>query len=198
MKKIKSAEELEQFRSKIQAGRDPNNPCIAICAGTGCLALGSDKIIAAFKKEISKQNLDAKVTTIRETGCPGFCEQGPIVVIYPEEICYLRVTVKDVPEIISKTIINKEVIERLVYTDPASGEKIIKDSEIPFYKKQERLIIGNNINIDPKSIEDYIAIDGYSALSKVLVQKSPEKVIEEVKNAKLRGRGGGGFDTGWK
>ena len=90
MKKVKSPEELEQFRSEIRAERDPKTPCIAICAGTGCLALGSDKVIAAFKEEISKQGLDADVATTRETGCPGFCEQGPIVVIYPEEICSQR------------------------------------------------------------------------------------------------------------
>jgi NADH-quinone oxidoreductase subunit F len=198
MKKIKSPEELEQFRSEIQAGRNPKTPCIAICAGTGCLALGSDKIIDAFKEEISKQGLDTDVATIRETGCPGFCEQGPIVVIYPEEICYLRVAEKDVPEIISKTVINKEVIERLAYKDPTSNKRIIKNFDIPFYKKQKRYIIGNNINIDPRSIEDYIATDGYSALSKVLFNMSQENVIEEVTKANLRGRGGGGFPTGLK
>jgi NADH-quinone oxidoreductase subunit F len=198
MKKIESPEELKQFQNDIQAKRDPNQTCVAICAGTGCLALGSDKIIAAFKKEIVKQGLGAKVTTIRETGCPGFCEQGPIVVIYPEEICYLRVAVKDVPEIVSKTVINKEVIERLVYKDPATKEKIVKDSEIPFYKKQKRYVIGNNINVDPRSIEDYMATGGYSALAKAFSGMSPESIIEEVKTANLRGRGGGGFPTGWK
>ena len=198
MKKIKSPEELEQIRREIQAKRDPQMPCIAICAGTGCLALGSGKIIAAFKEEISKQGLDADIATIRKTGCPGFCEQGPIVVIYPEEICYLRVAEKDVPEIISKTLINKEVIERLVYKDPATNKRIVKNSDIPFYKKQKRYIIGNNINIDPRSIEDYIAIGGYSAMSKVLFNMSQENVLQEVTKANLRGRGGGGFPAGLK
>ncbi len=198
MKKIKSPEELEQLQKDIQAKRDPKQTCIAICAGTGCLALGSDKIIAAFKEEIARQGLEANVTTIRETGCPGFCEQGPIVVIYPEEICYLRVTVKDVPEIVSKTVINKEVIERLVYKDPVTTERIVKDSDIPFYKKQRRYVIGNNIHIDPRSIEDYMATGGYSALEKVFRGMSPESIIEEIKTANLRGRGGGGFPSGWK
>ncbi len=198
MKKIKSPEELEQLQKDIQAKRDPKQTCIAICAGTGCLALGSDKIIAAFKEEIARQGLEANVTTIRETGCPGFCEQGPIVVIYPEEICYLRVTVKDVPEIVSKTVINKEVIERLVYKDPVTNERIVKDSDIPFYKKQRRYVIGNNIHIDPRSIEDYMATGGYSALAKVFRGMSPESIIEEIKTANLRGRGGGGFPSGWK
>lgn len=195
--KIKSPEELEKFRYDIKSKIDDKATCIAICAGTGCLALGSEKIIAAFREEISKRDL-GKTVSIKETGCPGFCERGPIVVIYPEETCYLRVAVADVPEIVSRTVMNKEIIERLVYTDPNSGEKISKDSEIPFYKKQKRLIIGNNIHIDPRRIEDYLAVNGGSALCKALFQMSPEEVIEEIKEARLRGRGGGGFSTGEK
>ena len=201
MNKIKSPEELKKLQNDIKAGKDSKKPCIAVCAGTGCLALGSDKVIDAFKKELRKKDLEKEVgvsVSIRETGCPGFCEQGPIVVIYPEEICYLKVSSEDVPEIIEKTIIKKEVIERLVFTDPATNKKIIEDSEIPFYKKQKRLLIGNNINIDPRSIEDYLASDGYSAVAAVLFNMEPEKVIEEITEAKLRGRGGGGFSTGWK
>lgn len=197
MKKIKSSEELEKFRNEIAAEKDPQKPCIAICDGTGCLALQSDKIITAFKEEIKKSGLESEVS-IRETGCPGFCEKGPIVVMYPDEITYLRVGLGDISEIISKTIINKEVIERLIYTDPNNGKKVIQDSEIPFYQKQKRFLIGNNIHIDPRSIEDYIAINGYSALPKALLQMSSEKVIEEIIQSKLRGRGGGGFPTGWK
>ncbi|WAC07604.1 MAG: NADH-quinone oxidoreductase subunit NuoF [Thermodesulfobacteriota bacterium] len=197
MKKIKSPQELEIFRREIVSKRDPHKPCIAICAGTGCLALQSDKIIDSFKEEIQKQGLQEKVD-LRETGCPGFCEKGPIVVIYPEEITYLRVKMEDVSEIIAKSVTGQEIIERLVYADPASGNKVIKDSEITFYKKQKRFLIGNNILIDPRNIEDYFALNGYSALSKVLFQMSPEKVIEEIIKSKLRGRGGGGFPTGWK
>jgi len=144
-----------------------------------------------------KNGLQNKVD-LKETGCPGFCEKGPIVVIYPEETCYLRVSNKDVPEIISKTLINKEIIDRLVYTDPNTKEKIIKESEIPFYKKQMRNLIGNNIHVDPRSLEDYLAVGGYSALAKALSSMNPEGIIKEVINSKLRGRGGGGFPTGWK
>ena len=197
MMKIKSLGELEQFRSNIRAGIDKWETCIAICAGTGCLALGSQRIIAAFREEIHKKDLEGNVL-IRETGCPGFCERGPIVVIYPEEICYLRVTMEDVPEIISRTVLKGEIIERLVYTDPNTGEKITKDSEIPFYTKQQRMIIGNNIHLNPRCIEDYIAIGGGSALCKVLFQMSPDEVIKEITEAGLRGRGGGGFSTGRK
>ncbi|MGB6873330.1 MAG: NADH-quinone oxidoreductase subunit NuoF [Dehalococcoidia bacterium] len=197
MARIKSSAELEELRQEILSKRDPNKPCIAICSGTGCLALGCNKVITAFKKEIKKQGLEADVD-IRETGCPGFCEKGTVVVIYPEGICYLQVKPEDIPEIISQTIKGKKVVERLVYTDPSSGEKVIYESEIPFYKNQKRCLIGNNIKINSKSIEDYLALGGYRALAKALFEMTPGQVLEEVKKANLRGRGGGGFPTGRK
>ncbi len=197
MKKIKSPEELDRLRNEIKARRESQKPCINVCAGTGCLALGSEKIIKAFQEELSKRGLVNEVL-LKGTGCPGFCEKGPIVVIYPDEITYLRVRLEDISEIISKTIINKEIIERLVYVDTNTNKRVIQDSEIPFYKKQKRFLLGNNIHIDPRSIEDYIAINGYSALSIALFQMTPEKVIDEITASKLRGRGGGGFPTGRK
>ena len=154
-------------------------------------------MIAAFKAEIEKQGLKTAVDT-KETGCPGFCERGPVVVIYPEEICYLQVKPEDVPEIVSQTIKEKKVVDRLLYVDPTTGEKATHESDIPFYKNQVRNIIGNNIKIDPKSIDDYLALGGYSALAKVLSQMTSEQVLEEVKKSNLRGRGGGGFPTGRK
>ena len=169
MPRLNSPAELEKLRQSILSKRDPNKPCIAICAGTGCLALGCNKVIAAFKEEVKKQGLEASVD-LRETGCPGFCEKGTVVVVYPEGICYLQVTPKDVPEIISQTVIEKKVIDRLLYTDPNTGEKAVHESEIPFYKHQKRSLIGNNSKIDPRSIEDYIALGGYSALAKALFQ----------------------------
>jgi NADH:ubiquinone oxidoreductase subunit F (NADH-binding)/(2Fe-2S) ferredoxin/ferredoxin len=197
MTRLNSPIDLENLKKSIAAQRDPNKPCIAICAGTGCLALGCDRVIAAFKDEIKKQGLEAKVD-IRETGCPGFCEKGTIVVIYPEEICYTQVKQTDVPEIISKTIISNEVIDRLLYSDPVTGEKIVHESDIPFYKNQMRLVIGNNIKIDPRKIEDYFAVDGYSALAKALYEMTPIQVLDEIKKSNLRGRGGGGFPAGRK
>ena len=197
MPRINSAAELEELRKGILSKRDPNRPCIAICAGTSCLALGNDRVISAFEEEVKKQSLEAKVD-IRATGCHGFCEKGPNVVIYPEEICYIEVTPEDVPEIVSQTVIGKKVIDRLVYTDPNTGEKAAHQSEIPFYKNQMRHLIGNNSKIDPKSIDEYLALGGYSALSKSLFEMSPEQVLEEVKKANLRGRGGGGFPAGLK
>jgi len=197
MPRINSAAELEELRKGILSKRDPNRPCIAICAGTSCLALGNDRVIRAFEEEVKKQSLEAKVD-IRATGCHGFCEKGPNVVIYPEEISYVQVTPEDVPEIVSQTVIGKKVIDRLVYTDPNTGEKAAHQSEIPFYKNQMRHLMGNNSRIDPKSIDEYLALGGYSALSKSLFEMSPEQVLEEVKKANLRGRGGGGFPAGLK
>ena len=197
MPRINSPAELEDLRKSILSERDPNKPCITICAGTGCLALGSDRVISAFEEEIENQALETKVD-IRETGCPGFCEKGPIVVIYPEEICYIEVRPEDAPEIVSQTVVEKKVIDRLLYTDPNTGEKALHEYEIPFYKNQMRLLIGNNTKIGPKSIDDYLALGGYSALSKSLFEMTPEQVMEEVKGANLRGRGGGGFPAGTK
>ncbi len=197
MPKINSPAELEELRKGILSKRDADKPCIAICGGTGCHSLDNQRIISAFKEEIGKQALEAKVD-VRETGCPGFCEKGPIVVIYPEEICYIEVTPEDVPEIVAQTVIDKKVIERLVYTDPDSDEKAVHEYEIPFYKSQMRLLTSNNIKINPKSIDDYLAIGGYSALAKVLLTMSPEQVITQIKESGLRGRSGGGFPAGRK
>lgn len=197
MPRIESSAELERFRTDILSQRDPNKPCIAVCTGSGCLALGAANVVSAFKEEIKKQGLETQVD-VRETGCPGFCERGPLLVIYPEELCYLRVQPGDVEEIVSQTIREKKVIDRLLYVDPITGEKVVHESEIPFYKNQVRLLIGNNIRLDPNSLDDYLAVDGYSALSKALFQETPEQVIDLVKKSGLRGRGGGGFPSGNK
>ena len=197
MSRINSPAELEEFRKGILSKRDPNKPCITLCSGSACHATGSGEVAASIEEEIKKQGLSAEVD-IRKTGCHGFCERGPIIVIHPEEICYLQIEPKDVPEIVSQTIKEKKVIERLLYTDPGTNGKIIHESEIPFYKNQERLVFGSNGNIDPKSIDDYLTIGGYSALAKVLSGMTSEQVLEEVKKSNLRGRGGGGFPAGRK
>jgi NADH:ubiquinone oxidoreductase subunit F (NADH-binding)/(2Fe-2S) ferredoxin/NAD-dependent dihydropyrimidine dehydrogenase PreA subunit len=197
MARLNSPEELASFRQDILAKRDPDKPCISICAGSGCIASGANEVIAAFQAEIEKQGLSASVDT-KGTGCPGFCERGPVVVIYPEEICYLQVTPEDVPEIVEQTIKEKQVVERLLFEDPATGEKAVHESDISFYRHQQRNLISNNIKIDSKSIDDYIANGGYSALGKVLSGLGPEEVLEEVKKSNLRGRGGAGFPAGIK
>jgi NADP-reducing hydrogenase subunit HndC len=197
MSLINSPAELEEFRKNVLSKRDPNKPCITLCSGSACNASGSIEVAAAIEEEIQKQGLRADVD-IRRTGCHGFCERGPIVVIHPEEICYFNIVPKDVPEIVSETIKEKRVVERLLYTDPSTNEKIIHESEIPFYKYQERIVFGFNSKIDPKSIEDYLAIGGYAALAKALTGMTADQVLQEVKKANLRGRGGGGFPAGNK
>ncbi len=188
---------LEKLRAKVIESRDKEKTCITICGGTGCHAYGCVEIAQEFKDEIRKQKLEKKID-IRVTGCHGFCERGPIVVIQPEGIFYQRVKNKDIKEIISKTAIEKKVISRLLYKEPQTGEEIEKEKEVPFYKKQKRIIFGRNGFIDPTDIEDYIALDGYKAVSRALFEMEPEEIISEVKKSGLRGRGGGGFLTGKK
>ena len=197
MNRLSSPDELEAIRKSIIKGRRPNKPCITVCGGTGCHTLGSEKVAAAFKQEIKQQGLKTKVD-IRTTGCHGFCERGPLVVIKPENIFYQWVKVEDVAEIISETVLKGNIIDRLLYTDPNTGKKVTLEQEVPFYKKQRRLVFGNNGLIDPNNIDDYLALDGYAALSKALFKMSTEAVIEEVKKSGLQGRGGGGFPTGIK
>ncbi|MBC7130950.1 4Fe-4S binding protein, partial [Candidatus Bathyarchaeota archaeon] len=197
MKKLKSPEDLENFRKEVLSKIDPNRPKIVICISTGCQALGAQDVLEAFKEELKNQGLEDKVD-VKCSGCLGFCEGGPRVVIYPGGIYYFRVKPSDVPLIISKTLLNNEVLSHLLYVDPATGKVAEKLSEVPFYKYQNRLLLESNEKVDPTSIEDYIAHGGYSALVKALFQMTPEQVIEEVKKSNLRGRGGGGFPTGLK
>ncbi len=197
MTRIKSPAELEEFRTSILSQRDPDKPCLTLCSGSACHATGSGEVAESIQAEIENQGLYGAVD-VRRTGCHGFCERGPIIVIHPEEICYFQITPEDVPEIISQTIKEKKVVGRLLYTDPDTHDKIIHESEIPFYKNQQRLVFGSNGSIDPKSIDDYLAIGGYSALAKAFSQMTPEKVLDEVKKSNLRGRGGGGFPAGRK
>jgi NADH-quinone oxidoreductase subunit F len=195
-KRLNSVAALEALRKAIVAGRDPDKPCITVCGGTGCLALGARDVIAGFKREIKKGGLERKLA-LRITGCPGFCEKGPLVVIKPENILYQQVKAGDAAEIVSETV-KGNIVDRLLYTDPDTGKKTTYESDVPFYKKQKRLLLGNNSNIDPTVIEDYLALGGYAALGKVLSGMTPEGVIDEVKKSGLRGRGGGGFPTGTK
>jgi NADH-quinone oxidoreductase subunit F len=195
-KRLNSVGELEALRKAILALRDSRQPCITVCGGTGCLALGVREVITGFEQEIKKGGLEEKLA-LRITGCPGFCEKGPLVVIKPENIFYQQVKAADAAEIVSETV-KGNIIDRLLYADSDTGKKVIHESDVPFYKKQKRLLLGNNSSIDPTDIEDYLALGGYAALGKALSNMTPEGVIDEVKKAGLRGRGGGGFPTGDK
>ena len=197
MRKLSSAVELEQWRDQILSQRRAEKPCISICGGTGCHAYRSEDVADALAEEIERQGLSGEVE-LKVTGCHGFCERGPLVAVYPQKIFYQRVTRDDVPDIVAGAIMKRKIINRLLYVDPVSGKKAKFEHEVPFYKKQQRLVFGNNGIIDPKSVEDYMAIAGYSALSKVLFEMQPEGVIEEMRKSGLRGRGGGGFPTARK
>jgi NADH-quinone oxidoreductase subunit F len=196
-KRVESAAELEKLRQSILSKRDTSRTCISVCGGTGCRASGAEAVVEAFLDEIERRELQVTVE-MKETGCHGFCERGPVVVIRPKRIFYQRVKPEDIPEIIAETVLKGNIIERLLYVDPATQEKIIYEPDVPFYKRQTRTIFGANGEIDPTNIEDYIAVGGYSALSKVLSGMKPQQIIDEIKKSGLRGRGGGGFPTGRK
>jgi NADH-quinone oxidoreductase subunit F len=195
--KLSSQKELIDLREEILRGRDPNKLCVTICGGTGCRAWGGEEVRLRFIEEIRKQGLAGQADVLR-TGCHGFCERGPVVVILPQEIFYQQVAVEDVPEIVSETLLGGRVIQRLLYVNPATGRTVTYDHDVPFYELQMRRVFSDNGRIDPTEIRDYIARDGYSALSKVLFSMTPEQVIEEVEKSGLRGRGGAGFPTGTK
>ncbi|HLD36326.1 MAG TPA: NADH-quinone oxidoreductase subunit NuoF [Planctomycetota bacterium] len=197
MKKIKTPAELKSLRKSIVDKTDSSKTGILICKSTGCSAFGADSIVEGFKNEIRKKGLVEKVE-VKITGCHGFCERGPILVIQPKGIFYQRCKPEDIAEIVSKTLIKGEVIERLLYVDPVTGKRIIYEKDVPFYNRQKRLVFEHSGKIDPTNIEDYMAVGGYSALAKVLSGMKPEQVIDEVKKAGLRGRGGAGFPTGIK
>lgn len=139
--RLTSPQELEALRASIIKTRDAQKPCITVCGGTGCHSFGSEGVTDAFKKEIERQKLGAKID-IKVTGCHGFCEKGPVVVIKPKNIFYQQVKAEDIPEIVSETVVKGNIIDRLLYTDPGTGQKITYEHEVPFYKEQKRLEIG--------------------------------------------------------
>lgn len=189
--------QLEETKARILLTRAAWKSSITVCGGTGCHAQGGTKIVQAFREEIKNQALDGSVE-LRTTGCHGFCEQGPIVVIHPEGIFYSRLKAEDVPEVVTETIVNNRIVERLLYTVPKKKHRIISEKDVPFYQKQKRVVFAHNGLIDPTDIRDYIALDGYQALVKTLQTMTPEDVIAEIKASGLRGRGGAGFPTGRK
>ena len=169
---------------------------ILICGGTGCHASRSAEIFIKFQEILEQKNLTDRYKPIR-TGCFGFCEQGPIVKIIPDNTFYVRVSIDDVSEIIDNHLINNNKVDRLLYKLPTTGEHIPDSKHMPFYKQQMRIALRNCGMIDPENIKEYFARDGYSALAKVL-KSTPEEVIDTIIKSGLRGRGGGGFPTGLK
>lgn len=170
---------------------------VLVCGGTGCTSSGSQQIIDVLDEEIKKHGIQNEVNVIK-TGCFGLCELGPIMIVYPEGSFYSRVDVKNIPEIVSEHLVNGNVVTKLLYKDTVKGDSIISLNETPFYKKQMRVALKNCGVISPECIDEYIAMDGYFALAKVLSEMQPEDVIKIIKDSGLRGRGGGGFPTGVK
>ncbi len=195
-KPLSSPADLLREREQLRKRRSPTAKCVRVCIGTGCAARGSRRLHELFA-EAAKQT-GAKVEAVTSVGCHGFCERGPIVVVEPGEILYQRVEEPDVAEIFRETVLSGRIVERLLYEDPATGAKAKTADEIPFYRAQERIVLAHNGVIDPKSIGDYIAVGGYTALAKALSTMTPEEVLSEVERSGLRGRGGGGFPTGRK
>ncbi|MDR3595008.1 NADH-quinone oxidoreductase subunit NuoF [Clostridium sp.] len=198
--------DLINIRNSYKIGFQKQKKKILICAGTGCVAGGSLEIYDEFLRLMKEKDIDCQVTLekephdetvgIKKSGCHGFCEMGPLVKIEPFGYLYIKVKVEDCEEILDKTIIKDECVERLAYTK--NGEIYRKQEEIPFYEKQTRLALEHCGQIDSTSIEEYFAIDGYSAFEKVLFDMDSDEVIKQIEESNLRGRGGGGFPAGRK
>jgi NADH-quinone oxidoreductase subunit F len=196
---INTLSDLEDLRQTILSKRDPNKTVVKICCSTGCRAGGALKILEGCKQKIADRGLEDEIE-VKKTGCRGFCENGPVMAIEPADIFYNKVDPNDVPDIVFETLVHGRPVDRLLYTDPETKNKIMREKDIPFFGKQVRRVLANCGKIDPTNIEDYIAAGGYQAIGKVLSKMTPEQVIDEVTVAKLRGRGGAGFPTGvkWK
>jgi NADH-quinone oxidoreductase subunit F len=191
---------IAKFRNrqkKLASALDDSKKMIALCGGTACTAFVTPEVREAFEAEIRKRGLEKRVP-LRIVGCPGFCEQGPVAVIKPENIFYRKIEVKDVPRIIEESVLGGQTIEGLLYLDPATKETVVRDEDIPFYASQERRVFALCGVVDPLDLEEYIAHDGYTAAARALGDMAPEDVIDEVRQAGLRGRGGAGFPTAVK
>ena len=170
---------------------------LLLCSGTGCQASGSQEVREALKKELARHHLENEIRII-ETGCNGFCAQGPLMIVQPEDIFYQKLTAEDIPHLVEEHFLKGRPVKRLFYKEPASAETIPTMDDIPFYSKQRLIVLKNRGVIDPENIDEYIARDGYVGLGKALLEMTPQQIIQEVKTSGLRGRGGAGFPTGLK
>lgn len=170
---------------------------VLVCTGTGCTSSDSRPVYAGLQKELADKGLDKEIKLV-ETGCFGFCNLGPIIVVYPEGIFYCQVKPQDVKEIVEEHFVKGRVVQRLLYQEQEKEVKTQEFEDIGFFKYQKRIALANCGHINPEVIEEYIARDGYFALAKVIREMTPQQVIDEMKKSGLRGRGGGGFPTGTK
>ncbi|MDR0841834.1 MAG: NADH-quinone oxidoreductase subunit NuoF [Acidobacteriota bacterium] len=197
MTRIATPSDLVKLRDQLNAQRNSKETWLAVCAGTGCRACGAMALAEKFEEEISNRGLTGEIG-VRRTGCHGLCERGPMVMVQPAGESYFGIHPENVPAILDQVTTGKGDVEQFRYLDEESGKRVSKLSEVPFYKYQNRVLLENNLWGDASSIEDYIALGGYAALSKALTAMSPDAVLNEVKESKLRGRGGGGFLAGRK
>ncbi|RLB90049.1 MAG: NADH-quinone oxidoreductase subunit NuoF [Deltaproteobacteria bacterium] len=189
---------LDALREKETARL--NNPDITrllICGGTGCHATGSIAVKDALNHEIADKGLEDSVKVV-ETGCNGFCALGPLMVIQPGGIFYTKLKADDIPELVESHVVNGEVVERLLYKDPATKKRVARLNDISFFAHQSPRALRNKGLIDPEKISEYIARDGYKGVAKALIDMTPEEIIQEMKASGMRGRGGAGFPTGLK
>ena len=194
--RLEHAKDLEELRRQATAKQDAISHRVRVCLGTGCTAKGAGKVFERFRGEAEAVGDESLVVGVKCTGCHGFCERGPLVIVDPGNIFYPEVTEEDVPEIWQKSVLAGGVVERLLYKDDKTGELRTTSDEIPFYREQTRIVLSHNGVIDPTKIEEYIAVGGYGGLARALGTMEPRDVIEEVTKSGLRGRGGGGFPTG--
>jgi len=196
MGRLGSIGEMEWLRNKILAGTDKGKAVILVCM-TGCRAYGSSEVKEALEKEVEQAGLKGEVE-VRATGCHGFCAKAPVIAVEPLGVQYQEIDPEDAAEIVERTIKGNQLIDRLAYRDPGTQKPVFYRNNIPFYEKQVKRVLANCGRIDPTNIEHYIAFGGYQAIVKALAGMSPDEVVEEVTEAKLRGRGGAGFSTGLK
>jgi NADH:ubiquinone oxidoreductase subunit F (NADH-binding)/(2Fe-2S) ferredoxin/Pyruvate/2-oxoacid:ferredoxin oxidoreductase delta subunit len=196
MQRFKSPHDVKELRLCLEAS-ETTRPCISVCAGSGCKASGAENVLQSLHREMDKRGLQGTID-VKSTGCHGFCEKGPVMIVWPEKVFYNGVTQSDAKDIVNSVSNGHKPIEHLLYKDPISGQRVLHEHDVPFYARQQRILFGNNGKIDPKDIRDYIKVGGYSALGRVVTDYSRERVVEEVKRSGLRGRGGAGFPTGMK
>jgi len=196
--KLQTVKELRDIiQEQVRLRRSEKRPVLTVSSGTCGQARGSAKVINALHKALKERRLENKVK-VKVTGCHGFCEAEPNIIIFPQNIFYQKVDPRNGKAIISETVLKKKIIPDLLYKDPRTAETAAKEDGIGFYKKQQRIVLGDNALIDPTEINDYFSIGGYGALIKVLTSLTPEDLIETMKKSGLRGRGGAGFPTGLK
>jgi len=195
--KLHTVADLEAQRALCVKAGAQAKPCLSVCTGSGCSASGAHDVIEGLRKALERAGLRDAVD-IKSTGCHGFCEKGPLTLVWPEGVFYNRVAARDAKDIVASLSNGRRPVERLLYQDPATGARILREEEVPFYARQQRVLFGNNGKIDPKSIEDYLGVGGYAALARALAELKPEQVVDWVRRSGLRGRGGAGFPTGKK